>query len=128
MLDDGTLIARIGTRTLRADVVRDGNLLDVFLDGRHLRVRCEDRDRPGRRDETVSGLLVAPMPGRVISVLVQTGDDVTKGQALLVIEAMKMEHSIRAPSDGTVTTLAYGEGDLVDEGVELLTLAPLATD
>ena len=68
------------------------------------------------------------MPGRVISVLVQPGDDVAKGQPLMIIEAMKMEHTIRAPGNATVATLTYAEGDLVDEGVELLTLTPHATD
>ena len=128
ILDSGVLIANIGTRKFRADVVRDGNMLEVFLNGKHLRMRCEDRDRPGARDETGSGLLTAPMPGRVISVLVQPGDDVAKGQPLMIIEAMKMEHTIRAPGNATVATLTYAEGDLVDEGVELLTLTPHATD
>jgi 3-methylcrotonyl-CoA carboxylase alpha subunit len=128
LLDGGALVATIGNRQLRADVVRDGNSLEVFLPGSHLRVRCEDRDRPGSRDESVSGLLLAPMPGRVISVLVKPDSSVAKGQALMIIEAMKMEHTIRAPSDGTVSTIAYAEGDLVDEGVELLTLAPFESD
>jgi 3-methylcrotonyl-CoA carboxylase alpha subunit len=128
LLGGGQLIATIGNRRLRADVVRDGNILDVFVSGSQLRVRCENRDKPGARDDAVSGLLVAPMPGRVISVLVERNSSVEKGQALIVIEAMKMEHTIRAPTDGTVTAISYAEGDLVDEGVELLTLAPVNND
>ena len=121
---DGQLVAVIGNQRLRADVVRDNNSLDLFVSGQHLRLRCEDRDRSGNRGESASGLLVAPMPGRVISVLVECGADVAKGQALMVIEAMKMEHTIHASADGTVTAVSYREGDLVEEGVELLAITP----
>jgi 3-methylcrotonyl-CoA carboxylase alpha subunit len=122
LLDDGRLTATVSNRQLHADVVRDGNHLDVFYAGSHQRMRCQDRDQPGAREDSVSGRLVAPMPGRVISVLVDRDADVEKGQALMVIEAMKMEHTINAPADGTVTTLSFAEGDLVDEGVELLVI------
>ncbi len=125
---DGQLVAAIGNRRLRADVVRDNNSLDLFVADQHLRLRCEDRDYRGSRGESASGLLVAPMPGRVISVLVECGADVAKGQALMVIEAMKMEHTIHASADGTVTAISYGEGDLVEEGVELLAIDPCEDD
>jgi 3-methylcrotonyl-CoA carboxylase alpha subunit len=124
LLDGDALIATVANRQLHAEIVRNGDTLEVFVDGRQLRVRCEDRDRPGARDVSVSGLLLAPMPGRVIEVLVGPGSSVEKGQALMVIEAMKMEHTIRAPGGGTILTVDYAQGDLVDEGVELLTLAP----
>jgi 3-methylcrotonyl-CoA carboxylase alpha subunit len=128
LLDDGRLTASIGNRQLHADVVRDGNDLDVFFAGQHLRVRCEDRDQPGAPEDVVSGRLVAPMPGRVISVLVDRNSNVHKGQALMVIEAMKMEHTIHAPADGTVTAVSFGEGDVVEEGVELLAITPSVSD
>ena len=126
LLDDGELHVTIGARRLRVDVVRDGHDLDVFYSGRHLRVRCEDRDRAGAREDAGTGLLVAPMPGRVIAVLVDRDASVEKGQALMVIEAMKMEHTIHAPVAGTVTAVSFGEGDLVEEGVELLAINPAA--
>ena len=126
--DDGQLTATIGDRRLRADVVREGNNLDIFFAGQHLRMACEDRDQPAGRHDSVSGLLVAPMPGRVISVLVDSDSSVEKGQALMVIEAMKMEHTIHAPANGTVTAVSYGEGDLVEEGVELLAISPYEDD
>jgi 3-methylcrotonyl-CoA carboxylase alpha subunit len=124
LLDNGELRAVIGARQLHADVVRDGSDLDVFFAGKHLRLGCEDRDHPGIREDAASGLLVAPMPGRVIAVLVDRDASVEKGQALMVIEAMKMEHTIHAPVAGTVTAVSFGEGDLVEEGVELLAIAP----
>ncbi|WP_439590051.1 acetyl/propionyl/methylcrotonyl-CoA carboxylase subunit alpha [Hydrogenophaga sp.] len=69
------------------------------------------------------GRLTAPMPGKVVSFSVKAGDVVKKGQALAVMEAMKMEHTIAAPVDGTVAELLYGPGDQVNEGAELLKLA-----
>ena len=68
------------------------------------------------------GRLTAPMPGKVVSFAVKAGDVVTKGQALAVMEAMKMEHTIAAPADGVVAELLYAPGDQVTEGAELLTL------
>ena len=69
------------------------------------------------------GRLTAPMPGKVVSFAVKAGDAVKKGQALAVMEAMKMEHTIAAPADGTVTELLFAPGDQVTEGAELLKLA-----
>ena len=68
------------------------------------------------------GRLTAPMPGKVVSFAVQAGDKVSKGQALAVMEAMKMEHTIAAPADGVVAELLYEPGDQVAEGAELLKL------
>ncbi len=68
------------------------------------------------------GRLTAPMPGKVLSFAVKPGDAVRQGQALAVMEAMKMEHTIAAPADGVVTELLYAPGDQVDEGAELLKL------
>ncbi|MDP2067175.1 MAG: acetyl/propionyl/methylcrotonyl-CoA carboxylase subunit alpha [Burkholderiaceae bacterium] len=70
-----------------------------------------------------TGRLTAPMPGKVVSFAVKPGDVVKKGQALAVMEAMKMEHTIAAPVAGTVAELLYAPGDQVAEGAELLKLA-----
>ena len=69
------------------------------------------------------GRLTAPMPGKVVSFSVKAGDTVKKGQPLAVMEAMKMEHTIAAPADGTVAELLYAPGDQVAEGSELLKLS-----
>jgi 3-methylcrotonyl-CoA carboxylase alpha subunit len=63
---------------------------------------------------------MAPMPGSVVEVLVQAGATVEKGAALIILEAMKMEHTIRAPSAGTVKAVFFARGDQVTEGVNLL--------
>jgi 3-methylcrotonyl-CoA carboxylase alpha subunit len=68
------------------------------------------------------GRLTAPMPGKVVSFAVKAGDKVQRGQALAVMDAMKMEHTIAAPMDGVVAELLYVPGDQVAEGAELLKL------
>ena len=69
--------------------------------------------------------LESPMPGVVTKVLVAEGDDVKKGQALLAVEAMKMEHLIRAPRDGRVAQLRARAGEMVNGGVPLVELQAL---
>ena len=76
-----------------------------------------------QEDAAHGGRLTAPMPGKVVSFAVKVGDVVKAGQVLAVMAAMKMEHSIAAPQDGTVGELLYAAGDQVAEGVELLKLA-----
>ncbi len=76
-----------------------------------------------QEDATHGGRLTAPMPGKVVSFAVKVGDVVKAGQVLAVMEAMKMEHTIAAPQDGTVGELLYAAGDQVAEGAELLKLA-----
>ena len=66
------------------------------------------------------GGLTAPMNGTMVSVLVEAGDTVSKDQPLVIMEAMKMEHTIKAPSDGTINEVFFLAGDMVDGGAELL--------
>jgi biotin carboxyl carrier protein len=75
---------------------------------------------PEPKDRTDSaGSLAAPMPGQVVGVLVAEGQAVRAGDPLLVLEAMKMEHIVRAPHDGTVVSIRFGPGDKVDSGAPL---------
>ena len=60
------------------------------------------------------------MNGTMVAVLVSAGDTVIAGQPIMIMEAMKMEHTIRAPSNGVVDTIYYNEGDMVDGGAELI--------
>ena len=69
-----------------------------------------------------TGRLTAPMPGRVTQLLVAVGDTVRRGEPLMIIEAMKMEHTVAAPVDGTVEAVRFTVGDLVEEGAELIAL------
>ena len=71
-------------------------------------------------EEESDSRLSAPMPGNIIRVLVQAGDKVISGQPLLVMEAMKMEHTINAPADGIVEQVFFQTGDLVQNDTELI--------
>jgi biotin carboxyl carrier protein len=81
---------------------------------------------PASRDaKTSAASLQSPMPGKVIKVNVAKGDQVSANQSLLILEAMKMEHTIRSPYAGTVTAVNYKTGDLVEENKVLITIEPL---
>jgi 3-methylcrotonyl-CoA carboxylase alpha subunit len=120
-----------------------GNKLSADLDGRRSNVRWFERDStisvidprskewrfrfagPEAFDDAgtaADGPIKAPMSGRVIAVFVEPGTRITSGQPLLVVEAMKMEHSLRAPRDGVVAAVACKVGDQVEEGRELVVL------
>ena len=105
--------------------VAEGERLTVFHGGGR---RVFVRDDPGAVSGglEMAGGLTAPMPGRVVSVLVEPGQSVREGQAVLVLEAMKMEHTLVAPADGMVEEVRYAPGDLVDEATELVVLAASA--
>ncbi|WP_374445181.1 acetyl-CoA carboxylase biotin carboxylase subunit [Stella sp.] len=119
------LAIRFAGRRFRRAVVRSGDRFHVFGPSATRVLVLVDPLAPAVSAEAGTGHLTAPMPGRITRVLVAEGDDVAAGQPLLVLEAMKMEHTIRAPAAGRVRRLRYGEGDLVEEGAEM---AELATD
>ena len=96
---------------------------DFFLAGPHrLAATLVDPLARASASEAEPGRLTAPMPGKVVALLVHAGSRVERGQPLLVMEAMKMEHTIAAPASGTVTELLYQVGDQVSDGAPLLTL------
>jgi propionyl-CoA carboxylase alpha chain len=70
-------------------------------------------------DQVAAGSLLAPMPGSVVSVAVSAGDAVTAGQTVLVLEAMKMQHTVSAPHDGVVTEIPVSVGEQVAAGAVL---------
>jgi len=108
-------------RTFRARVVRDGTDWHVFRAGAHRVLTLRTEQAPPEADAAL-GSLAAPMPGKVIQVLVEAGAEVAKGAPLLVLEAMKMEHTITAPRAGRVKEIRYRAGDQVLEGAKLLEL------
>ncbi|UUX94932.1 acetyl/propionyl/methylcrotonyl-CoA carboxylase subunit alpha [Aquabacterium sp. J223] len=92
----------------------------VFLDGRvWVLAPVHAGDGDGAEDDVARGLR-APMPGKVIALLVAEGAAVEAGTPLLVMEAMKMEHTLQAPAKGVVSAFRFVAGEQVDEGVELL--------
>ena len=106
-----------------ATVYANGETDHVFTDRGAATIVSLDLLAHAGEGAAETGRLTAPMPGKVISFAVKAGDKVRKGQPLAVMEAMKMEHTIAAPLDGTVQEVLYGPGDQVAEGAELLKLA-----
>ncbi len=102
-------------------LVVDDDEVVVFESGEAFAFRRPRADAAGRGGES-DGAVISPMPGKVVSVSVKAGDTVRKGQTLLVLEAMKMEHALAAPFDGVVAELAAVAGGQVSEGVVLVKL------
>jgi 3-methylcrotonyl-CoA carboxylase alpha subunit len=122
-LGSGRHEVRLGAERLVLAVYAHGERYAVFADAGSALVAEHDPIAHAGDQAGDAGRLSAPMPGKVVSFLVRPGDKVTRGQALAVMEAMKMEHTIAAPRDGVVQELLYAAGDQVAEGGELLKLS-----
>jgi 3-methylcrotonyl-CoA carboxylase alpha subunit len=124
--ENGELIATLDEETVTGRVVRHAGGCHVFLPGRRHRLSLHDPFLQEMEVEAPGGELAAPMSGKVIGVLVEAGRAVEKGAPLLILEAMKMEHTITAPSRGRVAAVHYKTGDQVAEGALLLAFEPEA--
>ena len=100
----------------------DGRAVHVWQDARHAEFTRETLESAQSGAAGPAGSLTSVLPGVVVSVLVAAGERVAAGQPLLVIEAMKMEHAIRAPHAGVVRALKYRVGERVKEGSTLAEL------
>jgi 3-methylcrotonyl-CoA carboxylase alpha subunit len=119
----GTFALALDGVRRRVDVLDHGGETLVLVDGESWRLVEIDRFAARAAEDPAGGRLTAPMPGRVTRLLVEAGGAVRRGQPLIIIEAMKMEHTIVAPADGRVERVRFALGDLVEEGAELITLA-----
>jgi len=112
----------LGERRFEASVVALGSQRQVFLPGAQaLLTRADPLAHAGDADEAQGGL-TAPMPGRIVALLAEPGTTVSKGQELLVMEAMKMELKVCAPAAGTLVSYLCAVGDQVKDGAELVEL------
>ena len=118
--DSHDLTLQLGQRTVRGSVVRDADVFHVFSGGSHTALNYNDPLAHAGEAEVDGGRLTAPMPGKVVAVLVEKGQKVKKGDPLVIMEAMKMEHTIAAPGDGMVEEVLYAVGDQVADGAPLL--------
>jgi 3-methylcrotonyl-CoA carboxylase alpha subunit len=120
-IGDRRMQVRLDGRAYIVRAVREGEDWHLFSSGAHHRLRLED-ELEGLDIEAGGASLAAPMPGKVLRVLVEAGAEVAKGDSLVILEAMKMEHAIVAPRDGVVREILFAAGEQVSEGVELLKL------
>ena len=131
MLDGRTAAIEVGGREIgvdgrrfRIEAARSGDRIWVWCEGEVYEFEASRGGRAASAAEHGHGLQ-APMPGRVRRLVAAEGARVSRGDVLLVLEAMKMEHSIRAPHDGVLERFHVAEGDLVDAGVDLAELAEI---
>ena len=124
---DGARVAIDGTAPATdAKVFVTGQDAYVVRGGRQTRVRIRDFAAPSAAASTGDGVIKAPMHGKVLELLALVGDRVDFGQRLAVIEAMKMEHTLRAPFAGTVTQVLVRSGGQVVESAPVMVLEPLS--
>ena len=121
-LAGGALDVRYGDLRSTVNLYKKGEVAYVFSAQGATQIIAIDALAHAGEVHAEVGRLTAPMPGKVVSFAVKAGDAVKKGQPLAVMEAMKMEHTIAAPADGTVAELLFTPGDQVTEGAELLKL------
>ena len=120
--DSGAVQAYIDGNAVKARARMVGQTAHVFIEGAHHAFEWIDPYLPPPEAADRHGGLTAPMPGRVIAILVKEGDTIARGAPLLVMEAMKMEHTVKAPAAGQVEKILAAVGDQVREGAELIVM------
>jgi 3-methylcrotonyl-CoA carboxylase alpha subunit len=121
-LEGRVLRATVDGERISSRFVVHGRSLHVFHAGRALELMLREESTAHDDDTSAGEAVVAPMPGTVIEVMLAEGDSVTRGQPVLRLEAMKMEHTLRAPGKGKLRDLSVVAGDQVDEGVVLFSV------
>ena len=120
---DGLLRAALNGRAVATRTVVAGADVFVMREGATERITFETPDAGAFANVVeAGGRILAPMPGQVVSVAVSEGDRVRAGDVLVVVEAMKMEHEVRASGSGTVTAVRFAPGERVEEGAELVSV------
>ena len=126
--EEGVVAAALAGRRQHARYLRCGAQLDLWADSEHYGLVLDDPRAHEFAASAASGDLSSPLPGVVVAVPVAVGQKVEAGEALMVIEAMKMEHAINAPYAGTVAAIHFARGERVPEGSALLELTRAASD
>jgi len=124
---DAFLITREDHRS-RAHAVLSRDAVAIFIDGASFSFGLPDQLADEEEGSASGDVVTAPMPGLVKQVSAAAGASVSRGDALLVLEAMKMEHTLTAPRDGNVAEVLVTEGDQVTDGTVLIALQPEAPD
>lgn len=125
-LDHGAVSLVVDSESYSVELEEDGDEVNVLVKGTVFRIDVADerrlRLRAGAAAFSVEGrqVVTAPMPGKVVRVLVNVGEDVQEGQGLVVVEAMKMENELKSPKAGKVVELFAREGAAVENNAKLV--------
>ncbi len=119
-LADGGWLLQMNGQQIIAYSAAQGSERYVFVNGENFTLTVPDARSTRRKTAAGAGDLTTQMPGQVVSVLVAAGESVTRGQTLVILEAMKMEIRVAAPSDGVVKRLLVTKGQVVERGQLLL--------
>lgn len=126
MLEHGTMTMLVDGQSYSVEFEENGDEVGVLLRGQVSRFDVADERRLRLREATAGAtvegrqVITAPMPGKVVKVLVKVGDEVKEGQGLVVVEAMKMENELKSPKAGKVTELFAKEGIAVENNAKLV--------
>ena len=130
-VEGGVFSILVDGRSHVARVARRDGGLSVWVDGRRYVLETGGRDTEFAATggaAGASGSIKAPMPGTVVKVSVSEGDEVTTGQSLAIVEAMKMEHDVRSPLDGVVEKVNVAAGDSVGTTEPMIEIEPAGSD
>jgi 3-methylcrotonyl-CoA carboxylase alpha subunit len=119
--DEAGTLLRLDGVIRRVRVIRQGAALTVILAGQTVTLMQDDALAPPRGEAAASERVIAPIPGRIARVMVRPGDAVAQHAPLVMIEAMKMEMTLRAPAAGIVAQVRHAVDEMVEEGTELVT-------
>ncbi|MEP0005587.1 MAG: biotin/lipoyl-containing protein [Balneola sp.] len=125
---NGRYLLRIGTKLYKIDNVSyDGSDIEFSVNGDWFKVSVKDEqelllDRLGFKtgNAVAEGSLKSPMPGKILDILVSEGDEVTKGQPVVILEAMKMENELKAAIDGTIASISVEVGQSLEKNSPIL--------
>jgi biotin carboxyl carrier protein len=119
---NGGWLLNIGGQQITAYAVAQGSERYVYAAGEYYTLTVPETRNVRRRKSHSAGDLTTQMPGQIVNVLVNAGDAVTRGQTLVILEAMKMEIRVAAPGDGRIKRLLVNKGQIVERGQLLLEL------
>src|SRR5690554_214365 len=125
---NGRYLLRTGTKLYKIDNVNyDGSEIEFSINGSWHKVSVKDEqdlllDKLGFKtgNAVAEGILKAPMPGKILDILVAEGDNVEQGQPLVILEAMKMENELKSPVNGTITSIAVAVGQSLEKNTFIL--------
>ena len=112
----------------------EGTSFSATVEGKTFEIQIPDaapivkKKRSAGGKKKKSGTVTSSIPGKIVTVEVKQGDEVTEGQVVLILEAMKMQNEVQAPVSGTVISVNISEGEAIEANIPLLVIEPVATE